>query len=69
MDMPAGIAAVLDGRAAFVGSRATTARGVLDQHGHSDASAGVLRAIKSGPDPDGPMNPGKSCHPASDHHA
>ena len=34
MEMPAGIAATLDGLAAIVGPRATTARGVLDQHGH-----------------------------------
>jgi D-lactate dehydrogenase (cytochrome) len=37
MDMPAGIAATLDGLAANVGSRATTAGGVLDQHGRSEA--------------------------------
>ena len=37
MEMPAGIAATLDGLAAIVGSRATIARGVLEEHGRSEA--------------------------------
>ncbi len=37
MEMPTGIAATLDRLAAIVGSRATVARGVLDQHGRSEA--------------------------------
>jgi len=37
MEMPAGIAATLDRLAAIVGSRATIARGVLDEHGRSEA--------------------------------
>jgi D-lactate dehydrogenase (cytochrome) len=37
MEMPAGIAATLDRLAAIVGSRATIARGVPDEHGRSEA--------------------------------
>jgi D-lactate dehydrogenase (cytochrome) len=37
MEMPAGIAATLDSLAADVGSCATIAGGVLDQHGRSDS--------------------------------
>jgi D-lactate dehydrogenase (cytochrome) len=42
MEMPAGIAATLDRLAAIVGSRATAARGVLDEHGRSEASPDVV---------------------------
>jgi D-lactate dehydrogenase (cytochrome) len=37
MGVPIGTAAILDRLAAIVGARATTARGVLDQHGRSEA--------------------------------
>jgi len=37
MDMPAGIAATLDRLATTIGSRAATARGVLDRDGCSEA--------------------------------
>ena len=37
MEMPAGIAASLDRLTAIAGLRATTARGVLDEHGRSEA--------------------------------
>jgi D-lactate dehydrogenase (cytochrome) len=37
MGVPIGTAAVIDRLAALVGARATTARGILDQHGRSEA--------------------------------
>jgi D-lactate dehydrogenase (cytochrome) len=37
MGVPAGMAAIIDRLAEMVGARATTARGVLDEHGRSEA--------------------------------
>jgi D-lactate dehydrogenase (cytochrome) len=37
MGVPVGIAAIIDRLTEMVGTRATTARGVLDEHGRSEA--------------------------------